>query len=175
MNEQTEEMLTQFKCSILSSKYIFKAGAVAHFVGGTYNTSDPEEIVELTNEVTKKHPNITKVGVFAKSDLDPLKGLKKRFYAEFLAEQEAAQNGSRDFGKSDRTGLIASAGNTVSMAAITSGKVGAAKVMVAPTKVTAPPVVVRSGVAAIVGPADADAGIIKPSITTLPIIASTES
>lgn len=124
----SDKQLHLFMSNIPSSRYIFKNGKVANFVGGIYTTSIASEIEELDSEVDNGHPHISidsSRRVISADELDPMVALKKKLRAEILAEQAAINPPGRDFGQSDegkQVGLQTSA----SIAPVTAGSQGIA-------------------------------------------------
>ena len=96
------DTLHLFKSNLPSSKYVFRSGRVAEFVGGNYLTKNQEEINELTKEISYGHPHIfVEAGreTVAADELDPMSVLRKKIRNELLAEmQEASGNPHRDMG-----------------------------------------------------------------------------
>lgn len=82
--------------------YIFPRGKVAVFRHHRYATDIPEEIQNLDNEVAQNHPHI-----YVKPDMmylteemeDPMKALRTRIIAEYLADQAKHVNPLNDMGK----------------------------------------------------------------------------
>lgn len=82
--------------------YIFSNGKVAVFRHHRYATDIPAEIQNLDSEVAANHPHI-----YVKPDMmylteemeDPMKALRTRIIAEYLAEQAKHTNPLNDMGK----------------------------------------------------------------------------
>lgn len=82
--------------------YIFPRGKVAVFRHHRYATDIQEEIQNLDNEVAQNHPHI-----YVKPDMmylteemeDPMKALRTRIIAEYLADQAKHVNPLNDMGK----------------------------------------------------------------------------
>ena len=108
--------LHQFYASFGSGTYIFSNGKPAIFIGGVYRTAIQSEIDELNKEISLNHPHLyVKKGeeVIDAEDLDPISVLKKRHFAEFMAQQQAAhKNPGRDMGNNIPS-AVAVAGNTI--------------------------------------------------------------
>lgn len=81
--------------------YIFPRGKVAVFRHHRYATDIQEEIQNLDNEVAQNHPHI-----YVKPDMmylteemeDPMKALRTRIIAEYLADQAKHVNPLNDMG-----------------------------------------------------------------------------
>jgi hypothetical protein len=115
-----DKMLHQFKSTIPSCKFILSNGKNANFVGGIYRTDLEHEVAELQNEVKQGHPHIEYIGQISAADLDPVAVLKRKAIAEYLAEQKAAIDPSRDMGTSTSgpvtEGMVNSTGTTTGIA-----------------------------------------------------------
>lgn len=101
MNETKQ--LHLYSCNVPSSRYVFKNGKIANFIGGIYTTHIEQEIAELDFEVANDHPNIfvdPKRRVISADELDPMAVLKKKLRAELKAEMDAEAATGRDFGNS---------------------------------------------------------------------------
>ena len=91
----------QFFCTSPSVQVITPKGGSIVFVTGRYVTKNPDEI-EFLQGMCKYSQHISqKAGqeTITGDDLDPMKALKAKFYAEFLAEQQAQMNPTADRGK----------------------------------------------------------------------------
>lgn len=85
--------------------YIFPRGKVAVFRHHRYATDIPEEIQNLDNEVAQNHPHI-----YVKPDMmylteemeDPMKALRSKIIAEYLADQAKHVNPLNDMGKTSQ-------------------------------------------------------------------------
>lgn len=114
------KMLHQFKSTIPSCKYILSNGKNANFVGGIYRTSLDHEVAELQNEIKLEHPHIEYIGQISADDLDPVAVLKRKAVEEYLANQRAAIDPSRDMGTSTpgsiTDGMVNSTGTTTGIA-----------------------------------------------------------
>lgn len=106
-----------FKATHSALQYIFHgmnddgkptgiAGKAAVFLSGEYRTKVAEEIAELDKEIRLGHPLIfvdkTRYDM-EEEDLDPAVALRKRYFAEFQAEQERANNAGKNTSESDPT------------------------------------------------------------------------
>jgi hypothetical protein len=113
-----------FKSSLPNIQYLFKNGKSAAFIGGAYYTDVESEIKELQDEVTNRHPIIfidPAQSQIDSADLDPMSVLKKKFYAEFLAQQAAAVQKDRDMGTTSQTGVLQGIANSTTIAEAMSG------------------------------------------------------
>ncbi len=121
----------QFKSHLLSSKYIFKNGKEANFIGGVFLTNVEHEVSELQNEIELGHPHIyvdlNALEVDTKY-VDPMEALKAKHFAEFEALQKKATDGSMDMGTSVQgKNVVTSSANVANAAADASaGSTGAA-------------------------------------------------
>ena len=82
-----------YKSRLLSCKYIFTNGVAANFVNGKYATPVESEIAELDAQIRQGHSHlyVDKDEITIDYDhTDPLAELKKKFFAEFTAQAEAA-------------------------------------------------------------------------------------
>ena len=105
-----------FRSSIPSSRYVFKNGKVAPFIGGKYTTDIAHEIAELDAEILQKHPNITANVEEIVDTIEPLEALKAKFFEQFKAEQAAQLLKTNNVGVSDQGKLIPANSNTVAAA-----------------------------------------------------------
>lgn len=94
--------LNQYFSTLPSSTYIFQNGKAAVFVAGVFRTAIKKEIEELDHEISIGHPHLlVRKGAetVESEDLDPMVMLRKKFFAEFQASQQAAfGDPSRDMG-----------------------------------------------------------------------------
>lgn len=107
---------------VRSLQYITAQGKAIVFVSGRYATKDPEEIAELDYLVSKGSKSIFKDAsklTATEADLDPERALRAKFFAEFLAEQQAQLNPENDRGTSTQGSL--NAASTTSIAAVAAG------------------------------------------------------
>jgi hypothetical protein len=107
--------LTLFKSRAGTMGYVFKNGKTVHFMGGTYATSAPEEIEELTKECEAGHPNyyIDVNQTTIDSELmDPMAVLVARIREEERAKLIAATDKSRDMGKVEFSGKLEGIANS---------------------------------------------------------------
>jgi len=121
-NEST--IAARFTNSTLSSKYVFKNGSEANFIGGVYITKDPKEFLELMEEIRLGHPTIGQELGNEFVDLkfvDPLEKVKAQAIADYIASQQRATDGSLDAGDSQFTGKIEGIANTATVAAAMGG------------------------------------------------------
>lgn len=94
-------LLSVFKCTIPSIKYIFKNGKEAAFVQGVFRTAVQSEIDELTNEVSLGHPHIfidPAEQTIASDMIDPMAQLRAKIIAEHMASLATATNPENDMG-----------------------------------------------------------------------------
>lgn len=102
--------------------YVFTKGEFAHFRHHRFATDVPEEIEQLNNEVARKHPHI-----YIKPDQpylteemeDPMKALKKKIIAEFLAQQAAFTDPENDMGNTKQEAIRPQ--STTDIAAVAAG------------------------------------------------------
>lgn len=81
-----------FHSTMKSCRYIFKDGTAANFVNGKFVTTMDSQIAELQDAIAKRHPHIfVKTGeeTVDYDIADPIAALRKKLFAEFMAEQEA--------------------------------------------------------------------------------------
>ena len=102
-----------FRCAVLSSRYVFKNGKVAPFIGGKYTTDIAHEIAELDAEIAQRHPHITANKEEVVTLSEPMEVLKQKFFAEFEAAQKAALNKNNDAGTSEQGKLNVANSTTV--------------------------------------------------------------
>jgi len=97
------KVFNKFCSNLPSSKYVFRSGKVAHFVGGQYLTTVKSEIEELNDEIEAGHPHIyvdsAEVTVDSES-LDPLAKLRKSIIDQYIKDQAKAVNPDNDMGNS---------------------------------------------------------------------------
>ena len=113
-----------YKSSLPNIQYLFKNGKSAAFIGGAYYTDVESEIKELDEEVKNRHPIIYVDPAQAQidsADLDPMSVLKKKFFAEFAAQQAAAIQKDRDMGTTVQTGILQGIANSTTIADAMSG------------------------------------------------------
>lgn len=95
-------ILNVYKSQVSSIKYVFKDGREACFVNGIYRTADAAEIEELDKELSGgRHPilYIDKAEKTIESNrIDPMAVLRENIIAEYLAEQAALNDPTRDMG-----------------------------------------------------------------------------
>jgi len=120
-------ILKVFKSRIPSCNYVFARGKSAAFVEGRYATGILEEISELEQEILSGHPHIYVDPAETEVDsdaVDPMAALREKIIADYLKNQAAATDPSRDMGKSDQGPVKAS--NTRDIAVAAAGGNGAA-------------------------------------------------
>lgn len=114
----------KYKNAIHSCNYIFKDGTQAKFVAGEYLTNNKQRQAELDAEIEAGHPHIyvdANDATVSPEDLDPETAQRKKYFAMFQAEQEAAKN--RDMGTSQQ--LPIKPANSKDMADVTANGAGA--------------------------------------------------
>jgi len=122
-----------------ASKYIFKSGKVAEFIGGFYRTAIESEIKELNDEIAAGIGSIwvTKgQEVVDSDDIDPVAVYKRKIIAEYEAEKARSLNNGNSF--SDTSGSGKPTGSNVAgvnAAASHSGAAGHAAVVPGSIKV----------------------------------------
>lgn len=121
--------------------YVFSKGKMAVFKHHRYATDIPAEIEELDKEVAAGHPQI-----YVKADQpflsdemdDPLKALRNKFIAEYLAEQAKFTDPANDMGTSSQQQIRPqSTSDIASVAAGGDATQSAAKLVELTTKMAA--------------------------------------
>jgi hypothetical protein len=87
--------------------YVFPRGTVAHFKGGMYITGNEEEIEHLDAQIKANafaglifiDPNARTVTA---EQENPMLALRKKFFAEFLSEQQRLTSPDNDMGETDQ-------------------------------------------------------------------------
>lgn len=117
---EAKSKVIEFRNLLPSCKYAFKDGTTAVFINHIYHTSDEQEIAELMKEVRSlANQYITGGTEVDQSVLDPLAGLKAKFFEEFkaaqAAEAKAAIDPSNNMGGSKQAifGALSSEGTDV--------------------------------------------------------------
>lgn len=85
--------------------YIFSKGKVAVFRHHRFATDIPEEIAQLDHEVALNHPYISvkKDMMYLTEEMeDPMKALKAKIIADYLAEQAKHIDPTNNMGNSDQ-------------------------------------------------------------------------
>jgi hypothetical protein len=111
-----------FWASMPFMNYIFAKGKMAVFRHHRYATDVPEEIEELTKEVKLGHPYIS-----IKADMlylteemeDPMKALKSKIIAEYMASQAKHVDPANDMGTSSQERIKPM--STTDVAAVAAG------------------------------------------------------
>jgi hypothetical protein len=102
--------------------YVFTDGHLAVFKHYRYATDKPEEIAALDYEVSKGHPYITvkpdQMWLTAEME-DPMKALKAKIIAEYLAEKAAHVNPENNMGVSSQESIKPA--STTDIAAVAAG------------------------------------------------------
>jgi hypothetical protein len=114
-------------CNIITPK-----GKVLHFKHGMYITGAPDEIAFLDKAIEEGEFNGViyidpKARTISAEQENPMLALRKKFFAEFLAEQAAMTDPENDMGKSDQGKFKAA--STSDIAAVTAGGNAAARLM----------------------------------------------
>jgi len=104
--DQTNEVEYQtYQSTMKSHKMVTTAGKVLHFIDNKFVTNNEDDIAYLDAEIKAGFPYVRKGEVVTSSDLDPMAALRKKMYAEFLAEQEAG-GGSPEASTSDAAKVV---------------------------------------------------------------------
>jgi hypothetical protein len=82
-----EKEFCSYHSSRLATNLITPAGGKISFTGNQFITDNEDHIAYLDGEIKKGLPGVTKGDNVTSSDLDPMSGLRKKFYAEFEKEQ----------------------------------------------------------------------------------------
>ena len=86
-----EKEYHMYHCARQSMQVISPTGIPVKFIEGIYYTDNPDVIFYLDHEIERNGlPGISKGDKIVQSDLDPMAALRKKLYAEFLAEQQEA-------------------------------------------------------------------------------------
>lgn len=85
--KEVEKTYQVYKSSLASQRIAMPNGKLINITSNKYITAMEDEIEFLDNEIKKGFPYLTKGEPVVSSDLDPMNALRKKFYAEFLAEQ----------------------------------------------------------------------------------------
>lgn len=128
----------KFHNSVGNSKYTFKDGHEAYFVGGVFYTQDPTEYAELMAEIRARHPLIHQVAGEEAVDLkevDPVRQIEERAIAAYKAQVEAANKGDKDQGSTDPNEKFTGIGTTDTVGAASAGSTSGAPGVVAASAV----------------------------------------
>ena len=123
--DSTKVTARVFRSNISSSRYVFKNGKVAPFIGGKYTTDIKHEIDELDTEIEMRHPHISANKEEVVNVVEPLEALKAKFFAEFQAAQATNLLKSNDAGTSEQGKLNVANSTTVAAGMAGSSSVGA--------------------------------------------------
>lgn len=115
----------KFCSNLPSSKYVFRDGGVANFVGGQYLTTVQSEIDELNYEIERGHPHIyvdaNETTVDSES-LDPLAKLRKSIIEQYIRDQAKAVNPENDMGNSVQQNRVTTSQTIAAVSAPVTGK-----------------------------------------------------
>ena len=121
--------------------YVFKKGKMAVFKHHRYATDIPAEIEELEAEIAGGHPQIyiKEDQKFLTAEMeDPMKALKAKFIAEYIAEQAKFTDPTNDMGTSSQQAIRPqSTSDIASVAAGGDATQSAAKLVELTTKMAA--------------------------------------
>lgn len=118
-------MMAVFLCSLGNSRYTFKNGKDAVFLGGRYLTNNEAEFRELMEEIQTGHPHISVPEnpddqIVDTKYVDPMEALRASIRADLIAEQAAIRNSKADMGTSDQAEKL-NVGTTLSVGEAMSG------------------------------------------------------
>lgn len=128
-----------YKSTIKFCNVILADGTRLDFKGGMYITGDEDVIRQLDRAIARNEyqgqiyidPNARTVTA---EQENPMLALRKKLFAEFLAEQAAMLNPANDMGKSEQGPLKAA--STTDIAPVTIGGPSVASLMTAAAKLT---------------------------------------
>lgn len=141
--EKPMKMKRVFKSTFQSHIYLFGShkdstsinGKPAHFINFEYITDNPQEIIELEEQITVGHPHIyidENRKEIAVNPEDPINVIRRKAVEDYLKAQMAdAVNPSNDRGETDQTAKLVGIGNTASVAPAAAGSVSGAPNMAA--------------------------------------------
>lgn len=114
-----------FFSNIPNSRYAFKNGVVANFLGGRFTTGIQYQIDELMSDVSMGHAHISidKENLQVDTaETDPLAGIKAKAIAEYLAAQDVAiSDKNKPMGSTIASDKLAGIVSSKHVAAMTSG------------------------------------------------------
>ena len=84
-----EQEFKEYKSARAATRLITDTGFRITFTKYTYLTQNEDAIKYLDEQIKLGVPGITYAGIKTSSDLDPMAAMRKKFYAEFEAEQKA--------------------------------------------------------------------------------------
>ena len=111
-----------------ASRYVFKSGQLAVFIGGVYRTNVETEINELNAEIRAGIGAIWTIPgqeVVDSDDIDPMAVMKRKIIADY--EKEKARSLDNGNSVSDQTKAVIAGTGKVGTGAAVSNTVGAAK------------------------------------------------
>ena len=103
--------LHQFEMDKTASRYVFKSGKIAEFIGGFYRTNIDSEIAELKAEIAAGIGSIwTTRGqeVVDSDDIDPVAVYKRKIIAEYEEQKARSLNNGESFSDTSGSGKAAS-------------------------------------------------------------------
>ena len=118
-----------YKSSIVNCNYVFRNGTFAHFLNGEYLTNDAVAIAELNDEIKvvgngfSAHPTFYVDAIEITRDLiriDPLEEIRAKAIADYIAQQAAATDKSRDGGTTTFSGKLEGIANSTTVAQSTA-------------------------------------------------------
>lgn len=122
--------LHQYQADKTISRYIFKSGKIAVFLGGYYRTSIQSEIDELNAEIANGIGAIwvpAEGATINSDDLDPVAVMKRKIIAEYEAEKARSLNNGESFSDTSGSGKPVGS-NAAGVNAVASNSSGAASV-----------------------------------------------
>lgn len=90
-NADNTRVFTKFTCTRQATKMFTPDGARISFINHQYLTDNENIIAYLRAEIAAGARFIKEEGTVTSEDLDPMNKLRKKFFEEFKAEQEAAR------------------------------------------------------------------------------------
>jgi hypothetical protein len=104
---QDKRVVKLFKTRIPNIGYIFRSGKRAPFLNSRYSTDIPSEIAELEEEISLGHPHIyIDEAELTLDTVEPMEVLRKKFYAEFEAQQKRALDKDNDAGYTEANKIV---------------------------------------------------------------------
>tara|TARA_R110002153_G_scaffold241419_2_gene396500 strand:+ start:203 stop:649 length:447 start_codon:yes stop_codon:yes gene_type:complete len=83
-----EQQFQQYKSAKSAVRFVTHAGLRLTFTNFQFLTQSPDAIDYLDSEIARGLQGVTKGGILATSDLDPMQSMRKQARAELLAELE---------------------------------------------------------------------------------------
>lgn len=111
-----------FWSSMPFMNYVFSKGKMAVFRHHRFATDNPEEIAELTREINLGHPqlSIKQDALYLTEEMeDPMKALKAKIIADYIAEQAKHIDPANDMGNSSEERIRPM--STTDVAAVAAG------------------------------------------------------